>query len=127
MHGGDHVLAERLRAGVLVRVTTERGMSVTLFGKLVEMVSREPHIATMELQQIACRTLVLVGDDDLMTLEHTIGLFRAIPDAELAIVPGTSHFLMMEKPALVNRLILEFLEGAPSPTMMPIRRASAEA
>jgi pimeloyl-ACP methyl ester carboxylesterase len=97
-----------------------------VFAKFVELVSREPHIATVQLGQIVCRTLVLVGDDDLMTLEHTIELFRAIPDAELAIVPGTSHFLTMEKPTLVNRLILEFLQGAPPPTMMPIRRATYE-
>jgi hypothetical protein len=29
----------------------------------------------------------------------------------------------MEKPALVNRLVLEFLESDPPPTVMPIRRA----
>ena len=34
---------------------------------------------------------------------------RALPDAQLAVVPGTSHALPMEKPELVNRLILDFL------------------
>lgn len=46
-----------------------------------------------------------------------------IPNAELVIVPGTSHFLTMEKPDVVNRLILDFIQKDPSPTMMPIRRA----
>ena len=38
-------------------------------------------------------------------------------------VPGTSHMLQLEKPALVNQLILDFLAqpGAPF-TMLPIRR-----
>ena len=45
----------------------------------------------------------LVGDDDMVSLEHTIALFRAIPDAELAVVPGTSHAVMLEKPALAQR------------------------
>jgi hypothetical protein len=31
----------------------------------------------------------------------------------------------MEKPELVNRIILDFLEKEPSPTMMPVRRAPA--
>jgi pimeloyl-ACP methyl ester carboxylesterase len=36
--------------------------------------------------------LVVSGDDDLVSLEHTIELFGSLPNAELAIVPGTSHF-----------------------------------
>jgi hypothetical protein len=42
-------------------------------------------------------------------------------------VPGTSHFLTMEKPDLVNRLVLDFLEKDPVPTYMPRRRAPASA
>jgi hypothetical protein len=38
-------------------------------------------------------------------------------------VPGTSHGLLLEKPALCNRLILDFLTSDPVPTMAPIRRA----
>jgi hypothetical protein len=57
----------------------------------------------------------------------TSTLFRAIPNSELAVVPGTSHFLTMEKPDLVNRLVLDFLEKDPVPTYMPRRRAPASA
>ena len=96
-------------------------------GKFVELVTREPHIPPAELKRIASPTLVLTGDDDLVSLEHTVELFRAIRGAELAIVPGTSHLLTMEKPAIVNRLILEFLQRSPSPTIMPIRRAAEHA
>ena len=31
-------------------------------------------------------------------------MFDALPNAELAVVPGTSHFLTQEKPHLVNAL-----------------------
>jgi pimeloyl-ACP methyl ester carboxylesterase len=94
-----------------------------VFAKFIEMVGREPHIPPAELQRIAAPTLVVAGDHDVVSLEHTIELFRSIPTAELAIVPGTSHYLAMEKPDLVNRLILDFLQHDPSPAMMPIRRA----
>jgi pimeloyl-ACP methyl ester carboxylesterase len=67
---------------------------------------------------------VLAGDDDMISLEHTSALFRAIPNSELAVVPGTSHALPMEKPDLVNRLILDFLQTDPAPTFMPVRRSS---
>jgi pimeloyl-ACP methyl ester carboxylesterase len=67
----------------------------------------------------------MVGDDDIMSLEHTIALYRAVPGAELAVVPGTSHALLMEKPAIANRIILDFLDLDPVPTMMPVRRAGS--
>lgn len=98
-----------------------------VFGKFLEMVAREPHIPRSELGRISAPVLVLAADDDLVSLEHTIELFRSIPAAELAIVPGTSHFLTMEKPELVNQLILDFLQREPPPTMMPIERRERHA
>ena len=94
-------------------------------GKLVELYRAEPNIAIEDLGRIGAPTLVLVGDDDIVPLEHTLELYRAIPNSELAVVPGTSHAHFMEKPSLVNQLVLEFLDNDPVPTMMPIRRAEA--
>jgi pimeloyl-ACP methyl ester carboxylesterase len=65
----------------------------------------------------------MYADDDLMTLAHAVALYDALPDAELAVVPGTSHFLTQEKPHLVNALVLDFLTKEPVPTVAPIRRA----
>ncbi|MXM67670.1 alpha/beta fold hydrolase [Streptomyces sp. HUCO-GS316] len=96
-------------------------------GKLVEMFHAQPTISTEELARISAPTLVLVGDDDMVTLEHTVALYRAIPDSELAVVPGTSHALLMEKPGQVNEMILDYLAHDPVPTMLPVRRAHATA
>jgi pimeloyl-ACP methyl ester carboxylesterase len=95
----------------------------TVFAKFQEMVSIEPNITVEQLGRISAPTLVLASDDDMISLEHTVALFRAIPHSELAIVPGTSHFLLMEKPELVNRLALDFLEQDSAPTFMPFTRA----
>ena len=88
------------------------------------MISTQPNITVEQLGRISAPTLVLAGDDDMITLEHTSALFRAIPNSELAVVPGTSHALVMQKPELVNRLVLDFLETDPVPTFMPLRRLS---
>jgi pimeloyl-ACP methyl ester carboxylesterase len=96
-----------------------------VYGKFIEMATSEPDIAVEELAKITTPTLVMAGDDDMITLEHTQSLYWAIPGAELAIVPGTSHCLTMEKPELVNKLIVEFLTKDPVPEMMPLRRAPA--
>jgi pimeloyl-ACP methyl ester carboxylesterase len=97
----------------------------TLYAKFQVVAHTQPHITLEEIGRITAPTLVVSGDDDLITLEHTATLYRTIPNAELAVLPGTSHFLMMEKPDLLNRVVLDFLEKEPVQTMMPVRRAPA--
>jgi len=93
--------------------------------KFFEMVgSAQPDIRPDELAGIEAPTLVVSGDDDMVTLEHTVELYRAIQGSELAVVPGTSHALVFEKPDLLNRIVLDFLENDPPPTMLPFRRAA---
>jgi pimeloyl-ACP methyl ester carboxylesterase len=98
-----------------------------VYGKFIEMAKNEPHIPVEDLAKISAPTLVVVGDDDIVSLEHAVSTYRAIPGAELAVVPGTSHLLIMEKPDLVNKLIIDFLSKEPVPEMMPIARAPAGA
>jgi pimeloyl-ACP methyl ester carboxylesterase len=92
-----------------------------------ELSSREPALTAEEVGAVKHRTLVMVADDDLTTLEHTLEFYRTLANSELAVVPGTSHFLLQEKPALCNAIILDFLTNDPVPTVAPMRRAGAEA
>ena len=94
--------------------------------KIGEMAAKEPNLQASELAAVAARTLVMFSDDDLVTLAHTVEMYDAIPNAELAVVPGTSHFLTQEKPELVNRIVLDFLTQEPVPTIASIRRAPAQ-
>ena len=61
----------------------------------------------------------MFADDDLMTLATPSTMFDALPNAELAVVPGTSHFLTQEKPHLVNALVVDFLTNEPVATVAP--------
>jgi pimeloyl-ACP methyl ester carboxylesterase len=93
--------------------------------KLAWMHTQEPTLAPDDLGGVTSRTLIMVADDDEVRLEHAIGMYRAIGDAELMVVPGTSHGLLVEKPDLCNDVILQFLTTDPEPTLAPIRRASS--
>lgn len=95
--------------------------------KMAAMFAVEPTLTTAELSRITAPTLVVAGDDDMMTLEHTVDLYRAVPDAQLAVVPGASHAVPLEKPELLNTLILDFLTKDAAPTMFPVRRGRADA
>jgi pimeloyl-ACP methyl ester carboxylesterase len=80
-------------------------------------------IPRADLARIAVPTLVMVGDDDITTFEHTIDLYEAIPDAQLAVIPGASHLVPVEKADLVNQLVIDFLAASgPTATFMPLRR-----
>jgi pimeloyl-ACP methyl ester carboxylesterase len=92
--------------------------------KLATMHAQEPTLTHADLGKVTCRTLVMVADDDEVRLEHAIEMYRSLPDAEFAIVPGTSHGLLVEKPDLCNLLITEFLTKDPVQTFAPIRRAT---
>ncbi len=68
----------------------------------------------------------MFGDDDEVPLEHAVALYRALPNAEFAILPGTSHGLLLEKAALCNSMIVDFLADEAVKTFAPIRGATRE-
>ena len=91
--------------------------------KEIEMDLREPALNVSDLAGVMARTLVMASDDDLITLEHTVALYRGIPDAELAVGPGTSHFLTQEKPDVTTRMVVDFLATEPVTPIAPLQRA----
>jgi pimeloyl-ACP methyl ester carboxylesterase len=91
------------------------------------MAAVEPNLQAAELGRVTQRSLVMFSDDDLMTLAHVVAMYDALPNAELAVVPGTSRFLTQEKPHLVNAIVLDFLANQPVHTIAAIRRAPAAA
>jgi len=63
-----------------------------------------------EVSQIKAPSLVVVGEDDKLTpVKYARYLKENIPDASLIVVPECGHLVMMEKPALLNKYIKEFL------------------
>jgi pimeloyl-ACP methyl ester carboxylesterase len=57
-----------------------------------------------DVRAIAAPTLIVLGDSDVVRLEHAVQLFRlrgggvmgdlaGLPDSQLAVLPGTSHFI----------------------------------
>jgi pimeloyl-ACP methyl ester carboxylesterase len=89
--------------------------------KLLRMWREEPDIALPELAGVGAHALVMQGDDDIVKVEHSAILAAMLADAQLAVIPGSSHMAPLEKPDLVNRLILDFLSDHQPEKMMPLR------
>jgi len=64
------------------------------------------------LRQIVQPVLVISGDRDDITLEHTLKIFHALPDAELCVLPGTDHGTFSGRPGWLNPIISAFLDRA---------------
>jgi pimeloyl-ACP methyl ester carboxylesterase len=92
-----------------------------VFEKLMTLWRGETGMTVEEFATFPAPTLILIADDDVVTVEHAVALQRTLPDAQLGVVPGTSHALPMEKPDLVNRLILDFLADEQVPKMLVLR------
>lgn len=80
----------------------------SLVAKLKVMWTTEPSYSSAELGRIGCRVLVGSGDRDMIRLDHTLELFRALPRAELAVLPAATHFVLWEQPERVNELLTSF-------------------
>jgi pimeloyl-ACP methyl ester carboxylesterase len=91
-----------------------------VFDKLHAAWTAETGIDVSDLGNVAAPTLVLYGDDGGVMLEHAADVYRALPDAQLAIVPGTSHGLPIEKPHIVNELIIDFLADEQAPKLFTL-------
>ncbi len=92
--------------------------------KFIAMATTEPTLTTDDLARLAHPTLVLVGDDDLVRLDHTVAFYEALPAGRLCVVPGASHAVVLERPQLLAAIITDFLLGPEPPeTLIPIRRA----
>lgn len=74
---------------------------------------RAPALSTDDLAAIATPSLLMFADDETeVRVDHVHAMHRALPHAQLAIVPGTGHGLLADKPELCNRIILDFLLGS---------------
>ncbi len=82
--------------------------------KTLHMILTEPEIDLATLAGVAAPTLVLQGDRDEVTFEHSQAVAATLPDARLAVLPG-SHGLPIESPEVVNPLLVQFLRGGPTP------------
>jgi pimeloyl-ACP methyl ester carboxylesterase len=68
--------------------------------------------ATARLAEIRVPTLVLCGTADQLTPPKSSEFLASqIPNAQLALIEGAGHHVMIEKPDAVNRALSEFVRG----------------
>lgn len=64
-----------------------------------------------QLSTITAPTMVIVGNQDILTPRgDSEEIAERIPNAELVVIAGAAHGLMMEHSSTFNRILIEFLQ-----------------
>lgn len=93
-----------------------------LVEKLIAL-EHEPMAWGEAVKALEIPVLIITGDADVATLEHTISMFRLLgggvmgdmgqplPESRLAVMPATSHTAVVNQPELLHAFIEPFLQG----------------
>jgi pimeloyl-ACP methyl ester carboxylesterase len=84
------------------------------FDKSVQRMSSFKGWTPEQLRAITAPTLVVAGDQDVVRPEQAVQMFRLLPNAQLAILPGTSHMAIVNRADWLVSMIEAFLD-APAP------------
>jgi pimeloyl-ACP methyl ester carboxylesterase len=68
----------------------------------------QPNVPLENLSGIRCPSLIVCGDHDVITIEHTVGIYKNIPRAYLWVVPNSGHPTLIEHRDDFDRLVEDF-------------------
>jgi pimeloyl-ACP methyl ester carboxylesterase len=105
----EGLTAEELRGLRDAQITTPTTVGEKL-AKLWLTSPTESELSLAMLSKIDRPVLVISGDRDAITLEHTLQIFHALPHAELCVLPGTDHATFSGRPEWLNPIISAFLD-----------------
>ena len=69
---------------------------------------RQPNISLQSLHTIKCPAMIIAGDRDLIVPQHTISIYQNIPNAQLWILPNSSHGTLVEHADEFNKKVDDF-------------------
>ena len=67
------------------------------------------HALPMRLGSIECPTLVVHGEHDPVPVASSAAIADAIPQGQLVVIPGSSHYGLLENPEIVTAAVEAFL------------------
>lgn len=88
------------------------GQFEEFLGQISRMWATQPHLTRQALGGITTRVTIADGRyDEAIKQSHNRDMAAQIPGAHLVILPGVSHFAVLQNPPLFARAILDALEA----------------
>ncbi|HJR65139.1 MAG TPA: alpha/beta hydrolase [Gemmatimonadaceae bacterium] len=90
--------------------------------KLIAL-EKEPMAWEADVKALKTPVLIITGDADVSTLEHSVAMFRLLgggvmgdmgkplPESRLAVMPATAHTAVITQPDMLHAFIEPFLKG----------------
>lgn len=75
---------------------------------IFKMYSNETIITDLILSNIKAKVLLVLGDRDVVKLEHGIEMYQKISGSQLCILPNTPHEVFSANPDLISNIGIEF-------------------
>jgi pimeloyl-ACP methyl ester carboxylesterase len=91
------------------RVAPDPGHFPEILAKASAMVAAFQGWTADDLRGIQAPTLLIFGDTDFIRLANAVEMFELIPNAQLAVLPGTTHVGVTKRPDLLLPLVRPFL------------------
>ena len=79
------------------------------FAKSVQRMREFKGWTPAQLQTIRAPTLLVLGDRDVVRVEHAAQMQHLLPDARLAVLPAADHLAIPNRAVDVARIVDEFL------------------
>jgi pimeloyl-ACP methyl ester carboxylesterase len=92
------------------RVAPDPGHFEAIAEKMNGVVHSDPGWSDEELRRIAAPALLVIGDTDFVRIEHAAEMLDLIPDAQLAVLPGTRHTEVIHRVEVLVPMLERFLE-----------------
>ena len=70
----------------------------------------QPNLTIDLLSRITAPTLIVTGENDMVSQRHNDEIHRAISGSQRLIIPNGNHFWMFKQPEVLNQYIMDFLK-----------------
>jgi pimeloyl-ACP methyl ester carboxylesterase len=117
----DMIAGSPMETDYLAKAPNPDGLQ-GLLDKIVAFDEGFPGWSEYQIRAIAAPTLITIGDCDMVRLEHAVrflqlrggdvnGDFVGVPESQLAVFPGTTHFFGMARANIVLDVVTTFLDA----------------
>ena len=98
-----------------------------LVAKVADLDRRTEGWSPEAIASVKAPTLLIIGDSDIVRLEHVVEMFRllgggvagdlvGLPGSQLAVLPGTTHVTLVDRTEWLTSMITAFLDAPASET-----------
>jgi pimeloyl-ACP methyl ester carboxylesterase len=68
------------------------------------------YFPTSTYDNIKIPTMIVLGDRDVISIEHGLEMHRLLKNSQYCVLPNTTHEVFAEKPDLINKIAIDFFK-----------------